>query len=194
MPIAAPAGGVRGGGARRSPTAAADEISRQKPAASNALGELEAAGAQLDPGGEEAIINENEGIPAAARGRNPGAGGGDGLFTAPMSTPLAAGRQPRSASTYLVLIARWKQANPRSHVLLDIANTHDVFERVAPCSAPTSVSSRGPTATRASRSASGAAMRSSWSPPLATRWWNVRAGCARQLNPCHLGPARIPLW
>ena len=122
---------ARGGTTR----AAADEISRSQSAASNALGELEAVlGAQLfDRVGKKLVINENgRALLPRAAGILEQAVETEALFTAAHAASL------RLAASYTigeyllpVLIARWKQANPRSHVLLDIANTHDVFERVA---------------------------------------------------------------
>ena len=131
-------------------------------------------GAQLfDRVGKKLVINENGRALLPRAGILEQAVETEALFTAAHAASL------RLAASYTigeyllpVLIARWKQANPRSHVLLDIANTHDVFERVASFRSDIGFI-RGPTATRSSRSASGAAMRSSWSPPLATRWRNA---------------------
>lgn len=122
---------ARGGTTR----AAADEISRSQSAASNALGELESAlGVQLfDRVGKKLVINENGRalLPHAATVLEL-AVDTEALFTATHGAPL------RLAASYTIgeyllpaLIARWKQAHPHSHVLLDIANTHDVFQRVA---------------------------------------------------------------
>ncbi|WP_374669453.1 LysR family transcriptional regulator [Ramlibacter sp.] len=113
---------------------AADEISRSQSAASNALGELEAVlGAQLfDRMGKRLVINENGRalLPRAAALLEQ-AGETQSLFTRAHAAPL------RLASSYTIgeyllpaLIASWKAQHPQSHVLLDIVNTHDVFERV----------------------------------------------------------------
>ena len=122
---------ARGGTTR----AAADEISRSQSAASNALGELESVlGAQLfDRVGRKLVINENGRalLPRAAALLEQ-AVETEALFTAAHAARLWL------ASSYTIgeymlpeLIASWKAAHPRSHVLLDIVNTHDVFERVA---------------------------------------------------------------
>ena len=122
---------ARGGTTR----AAADEISRSQSAASNALGELESVlGVQLfDRVGKKLVINENGRalLPRAAAV----------LEQAVETETLFATAHPaalRLASSYTVgeyllpeLVTSWKRAHPRSHVLLDIANTHDVFERVS---------------------------------------------------------------
>lgn len=122
---------ARGGTTR----AAADEISRSQSAASNALGELEAVlGVQLfDRVGKKLAINENgRALLPRAAGILEQALETEALFSAAHAAPL------RLASSYTVgeyllpaLVASWKKAHPLSHVLLDIANTHDVFERVA---------------------------------------------------------------
>jgi DNA-binding transcriptional LysR family regulator len=122
---------ARGGTTR----AAADEISRSQSAASNALGELESVlGVQLfDRVGKKLMINENGRalLPRAAAILEQ-AVETEALFGAPHAAPL------RLASSYTIgeyllpeLIASWKHAHPNSHVLLDISNTHDVFDRVA---------------------------------------------------------------
>lgn len=122
---------ARGGTTR----AAADEISRSQSAASNALGELESVlGVQLfDRVGKKLMINENGRalLPRAAAILEQ-AVETEALFTAAHAAAL------RLASSYTIgeyllpeLIASWKHEHPRSHVLLDIVNTHDVFERVA---------------------------------------------------------------
>lgn len=122
---------ARGGTTR----AAADEISRSQSAASNALGELESVlGVQLfDRVGKKLVINENGRalLPSAATLLEH-AVETEALFAGAHAAPL------RLASSYTVgeyllpeLIARWKLDHPRSHVLLDIVNTHDVFERLA---------------------------------------------------------------
>ena len=121
---------ARGGTTR----AAGDEISRSQSAASNALGELEAVlGVQLfDRVGRKLVINENGRVllPKVA-GLLEAAGETQSLFTVAHAAPL------RLASSYTIgeyllpgLIAQWKSAHPRSHVLVQIANTHDVFEAV----------------------------------------------------------------
>lgn len=121
---------ARGGTTR----AAADEISRSQSAASNALGELESAlGVQLfDRVGKKLVINENGRalLPRAATVLEQAADT-EMLFTAEHAAPL------RLASSYTVgeyllpeLIARWKSDHPHCRVLVDIANTHDVFERL----------------------------------------------------------------
>lgn len=122
---------ARGGTTR----AAADEISRSQSAASNALGELEAVlGVQLfDRVGKRLVINENGRalLPRAVTVLEQAADT-EMLFAAAHAAPL------RLASSFTVgeyllpaLIAQWKLDHPRSHVLVDIANTHDVFERLA---------------------------------------------------------------
>lgn len=122
---------ARGGSTR----AAADEISRSQSAASNALGELEAVlGVELfDRVGKRLVINENGRalLPRAAALLEQ-AVETETLFATAQAAPL------RLASSYTIgeyllpqLVASWKQAHPRSHVLLDIANTHDVFELIA---------------------------------------------------------------
>lgn len=126
---------ARGGTTR----AAADEISRSQSAASNALGELEGVlGVQLfDRVGKKLLINENGRalLPRVANVLEQ-ATETQTLFTAAHAAPL------RLASSYTIgeyllpeLIAGWKKANPRSHVLVQIANTHDVFDAVADFSA-----------------------------------------------------------
>lgn len=119
---------ARGGTTR----AAGDEISRSQSAASNALGELEAVlGVQLfDRVGRKLVINENGRVllPKVA-GLLEEATETQSLFTAAHAAPL------RLASSYTIgeyllpgLIAQWKSAHPHSHVLVQIANTRDVFE------------------------------------------------------------------
>jgi len=122
---------ARGGTTR----AAGDEISRSQSAASNALGELEAVlGVQLfDRVGRKLVINENgRALLAKAAGVLEEAAETQALFTTAHAAPL------RLASSYTIgeyllpaLIAGWKSAHPRSHVLVQIANTHDVFDSVA---------------------------------------------------------------
>lgn len=122
---------ARGGTTR----AAGDEISRSQSAASNALGELETVlGVQLfDRVGRKLVINENgRALMPRVAGVLEDAAETQALFTAAHAAPL------RLASSYTIgeyllpsLIADWKSAHPRSHVLVDIANTHDVFESVA---------------------------------------------------------------
>lgn len=126
---------ARGGTTR----AAGDEISRSQSAASNALGELEAVlGVQLfDRVGRKLMINENgRALLPRVAGVLEEAAETQALFTAAHAAPL------RLASSYTIgeyllpaLIADWKSAHPRSHVLVHIANTHDVFESVAEFSA-----------------------------------------------------------
>lgn len=126
---------ARGGTTR----AAADEISRSQSAASNALGELEAVlGVQLfDRVGKKLVINENgRALLPRAAGIVEQALETELLFTSAHAAPL------RLASSYTIgeyllpeLIASWKSTHPRSHVRLQIANTHDVFESVASFSA-----------------------------------------------------------
>lgn len=126
---------ARGGTTR----AAADEISRSQSAASNALGELEdVLGVQLfDRVGKKLVINENgRALLPRAAGIVEMAADTQALFRAAHAAPL------RLASSYTIgeyllpdLIAQWKAAHPRSHVLLKIANTHDVFDAVAAFSA-----------------------------------------------------------
>jgi DNA-binding transcriptional LysR family regulator len=126
---------ARGGTTR----AAADEISRSQSAASNALGELEAVlGVQLfDRVGKKLVINENGRalLPRAASILEQSAET-QALFSSPHAAPL------RLASSYTIgeyllpgLIAGWKTAHPRSHVRVQIANTHDVFDQVLSFSA-----------------------------------------------------------
>lgn len=115
--------------------AAAGRVARSQSAASSALAELESAlGAQVfDRVGRRLVLNENgRALLPKATGIVEQALEAESLFKEAHAAPL------RIAASYTigeyllpVLIARWKQANPRSHVLLDIANTHDVFERVA---------------------------------------------------------------
>lgn len=122
---------ARGGTTR----AAADEISRSQSAASNALGELESVlGVQLfDRVGKKLVINENgRALLPKAVGILEDAVETELLFTASHAAPL------RIASSYTIgeyllpqLIASWKATHPKSHVRLQIANTHDVFEAVA---------------------------------------------------------------
>lgn len=122
---------ARGGTTR----AAADEISRSQSSASNALSELESVlGVQLfDRVGKKLVINENgRALLPRAAGVLEQAMEAEALFHAEHAAPL------RLASSYTIgeyllpgLVANWKRAHPRSHVLLDIVNTHDVFERVA---------------------------------------------------------------
>ncbi len=126
---------ARGGTTR----AAADEISRSQSAASNALGELEGVlGVQLfDRVGKKLVINENgRALLPQAAGVLEQAGETQALFTAAHAAPL------RLASSYTIgeyllpkLIAGWKLAHPRSHVRVQIANTHAVFDSVAAFSA-----------------------------------------------------------
>lgn len=121
---------VRGGTTR----AAADKISRSQSAASNALGELEAVlGADLfDRVGKKLVINENgRALLAKAAGVLEQAAETQALFTASHAAPL------RLASSYTIgeyllpqLIAGWKSAHPHSHVIVQIANTHDVYDSV----------------------------------------------------------------
>ena len=121
---------ARGGTTR----AAADDISRSQSAASNALGELESVlGVQLfDRVGKKLVINENGRalLPRAATVLEHAAET-EMLFTVKHAAPL------RLASSYTIgeyllpdLIAGWKSAHPRSHVRVQIANTHDVFDSV----------------------------------------------------------------
>jgi DNA-binding transcriptional LysR family regulator len=126
---------ARGGSTR----AAGDEVSRSQSAASNALGELETAlGVQLfDRVGRKLVINENgRALLPRVAGLLEEAAETQALFTAAHAAPL------RLAASYTVgeyllpeLIAGWKAAHPRSHVLVQIANTHDVFDSVADFSA-----------------------------------------------------------
>ena len=115
--------------------AAAEEISRSQSAASNALGELESVlGVQLfDRVGKKLVINENGRalLPRAVTVLEQ-ALETEVLFSGAHAAPL------RLASSYTVgeyllpeLIAQWKQDHPHSQLLMDIANTHDVFERLA---------------------------------------------------------------
>lgn len=126
---------VRGGTTR----AAGDEISRSQSAASNALGELEGVlGVELfDRVGRKLVLNENGRafLPKVA-GILEQSAEAQALFTAAHAAPL------RLASSYTIgeyllpeLIAGWKSAHPHSHVLVRIANTHDVFQSVAEFSA-----------------------------------------------------------
>ncbi|HEY8047862.1 MAG TPA: LysR family transcriptional regulator [Ramlibacter sp.] len=126
---------ARGGTTR----AAADEISRSQSAASNALGELEGAlGVELfDRVGKKLVINENGRalLPRAAAILEQ-AQETETLFSAPHAAPL------RLAASYTIgeyllpeLIGQWKGLHPHSHVRLQIANTHDVFDLVASFSA-----------------------------------------------------------
>lgn len=122
---------VRGGTTR----AAADEISRSQSAASNALSELETVlRVQLfDRAGKKLVINENgRALLARAAGVLEQAAEIESLFGGAHAAPL------RLASSYTIgeyllpgLIAQWKAERPASHVLLKIANTHDVFDAVA---------------------------------------------------------------
>lgn len=126
---------ARGGTTR----AAADQISRSQSAASNALGELEGVlGVQLfDRVGKKLVINENgRALLPKAAGVLEQSAETQALFTAAHAAPL------RLASSYTIgeyllpeLIAGWKSAHPRSHVLVQIANTHDVFDSVSAFSA-----------------------------------------------------------
>lgn len=122
---------ARGGTTR----AAAEQVSRSQSAASNALSELEAVlGVQLfDRVGKKLVINENgRALLPKAAGMVEQAIETEALFTTAHAAPL------RLASSYTIgeyllpgLIARWKDSHPRSHVRVEIANTHDVFESVA---------------------------------------------------------------
>jgi DNA-binding transcriptional LysR family regulator len=115
--------------------AAGSEISRSQSAASNALGELEEVlGVQLfDRVGRKLVINENgRALLPRVAGILEDAAETQALFTAAHSAPL------RLASSYTIgeyllpgLIAEWKSVHPRSPVLVQIANTHDVFKSVA---------------------------------------------------------------
>lgn len=126
---------ARGGTTR----AAAEEISRSQSAASNALGELEGVlGVQLfDRVGKKLVINENgRALLPRVAGVLEQAAETQALFTAAHAAPL------RLASSYTIgeyllpdLIAGWKSTHPRSHVVVQIANTHDVFDSVAAFSA-----------------------------------------------------------
>lgn len=126
---------ARGGTTR----AAADKISRSQSAASNALGELEdVLGVQLfDRVGKRLVINENgRALLPKVAGVLEQAAETQALFTAAHAAPL------RIASSYTIgeyllpeLIASWKSAHPRSHVIVQIANTHDVFDSVGTFSA-----------------------------------------------------------
>jgi DNA-binding transcriptional LysR family regulator len=126
---------ARGGTTR----AAADEIARSQSAASNALGELEAAlGVQLfDRVGKKLVINENgRALLPRAAGILEQALETETLFTSTHGAPL------RLAASYTIgeyllpeLIGQWKALHPRSHVRLQIANTHGVFELVSSFSA-----------------------------------------------------------
>ncbi len=122
---------ARGGTTR----AAAEHVSRSQSAASNALSELEVVlGVQLfDRVGKKLVINENgRALLPKAAGMVEQAIETEALFTTAHAAPL------RLASSYTIgeyllpgLIAGWKKAHPRSHVRVEIANTHDVFEAVA---------------------------------------------------------------
>lgn len=122
---------ARGGTTR----AAAEHVSRSQSAASNALSELEVVlGVQLfDRVGKKLVINENgRALLPKAAGIVEQAIETEALFTTAHAAPL------RLASSYTIgeyllpgLIAGWKKAHPRSHVRVEIANTHDVFEAVA---------------------------------------------------------------
>lgn len=115
--------------------AAADEISRSQSAASDALNELEAAlGVQLfDRVGKRLIINENgRALLPRAAGILEQAVETQALFTAAHAAAL------RIASSYTIgeyllpdLLGSWKAIHPSSHVVVKIANTHDVFNAVA---------------------------------------------------------------
>jgi DNA-binding transcriptional LysR family regulator len=115
--------------------AAGDEISRSQSAASNALGELEAVlGVQLfDRIGRRLIMNDNgRALLPHAVGVLEMAAETEALFDSAHPAPL------RLAASYTIgeymlpqLIGDWKRKHPESHVLLHIANTHDVFESVA---------------------------------------------------------------
>ena len=121
---------ARGGTTR----AAADEISRSQSAASNALGELESVlGVQLfDRVGKKLLINENgRALLPRAAALLEYATETETLFDAAHAAPL------RLAASYTIgeyllpkRIASWKKVHPNSHVLLDVVNTHDVFDRV----------------------------------------------------------------
>jgi DNA-binding transcriptional LysR family regulator len=119
--------------------AAGDEMARSQSAASNALSELETIlGVELfDRVGRRLMINENGRVllPKVA-GILEEAAETQALFTVAHAAPL------RLASSYTIgeyllpaLIAGWKSAHPRTHVRVQIANTHDVFESVAQFSA-----------------------------------------------------------
>lgn len=122
---------ARGGTTR----AAGGEISRSQSAASNALGELEGVlGVQLfDRVGRRLVINENgRALLPKVAGILEEAGEAQALFAAAHSAPL------RLASSYTIgeyllpeLIAGWKSVHPHTPVLVQIANTHDVYESVA---------------------------------------------------------------
>lgn len=122
---------ARGGTTR----AAGDEMARSQSAASNALGELETVlGVQLfDRAGRRLVINENgRALLPKVAGILEEAAETQALFTAAHAAPL------RLASSYTIgeyllptLIAAWKSAHPRSHLRVQIANTHDVFDSVA---------------------------------------------------------------
>lgn len=121
---------ARGGTTR----AAADEISRSQSAASNALGELEQIlGVQLfDRVSKKLLINENgRALLSQAVSILEQALEVEHLFGSDHAAPL------RLASSYTIgeyllpgLIAAWKAEHPKSHVRLEIANTHDVFQEV----------------------------------------------------------------
>lgn len=122
---------ARGGTTR----AAGDNVSRSQSAASDALGELETAlGAELfDRVGRKLVINENgRALLPKAVGILEAASETQLLFSTEHAAPL------RLASSYTVgeyvlpeLIAQWKSKHPGSHVLMAIANTHDVFDSVS---------------------------------------------------------------
>jgi DNA-binding transcriptional LysR family regulator len=126
---------ARGGTTR----AAAEEISRSQSAASNALSELETAlGVQLfDRVGRKLVINENgRALLPRAAGVLEQAAELEAHFTTAHVAPL------RLAASYTIgeyllpeLIAAWKREHPESHVQLQIANSHDVFDAVATFSA-----------------------------------------------------------
>jgi DNA-binding transcriptional LysR family regulator len=126
---------ARGGTTR----AAGDEVARSQSAASNALGELEAVlGVQLfDRVGRKLLINENgRALFPKVAGLLEEAAEIQSLFSMAHAAPL------RLASSYTIgeyvlpsLIAEWKTAHPRSHVQVQIANTHDVFDAVSAFSA-----------------------------------------------------------
>ena len=126
---------ARGGTTR----AAGDDMARSQSAASSALGELEKAlGVELfDRVGRRLKINANGSalLPKVA-GILEQAAETQSLFEAVHAAPL------RLASSYTIgeyllptLIAKWKAAHPRTHVLVEIANTHDVLDSVAQFSA-----------------------------------------------------------
>ena len=122
---------ARGGSTR----AASAEISRSQSAASTALGELEAVlGVQLfDRVGRRLLLNENgRALLAKTAGLLEEAAETQALFAGEHPAPL------RLASSYTIgecllpdLIAGWKSAHPRSHLLVQITNTNGVFDAVA---------------------------------------------------------------